>query len=96
MYRCAVCDASPGPATVLVWTASKCPGAAHLSGGSSLKKRTPPPPPARSLLFPRSWAGVPFVLKAGKALNDKKAEIRVQMVRGRGDVSGVGCCGSRL
>ncbi|PSC70121.1 glucose-6-phosphate 1-cytoplasmic isoform [Micractinium conductrix] len=25
------------------------------------------------------WAGVPFVLKAGKALNDKKAEIRVQM-----------------
>lgn len=27
----------------------------------------------------RSWAGVPFVLKAGKALNDRKAEIRVQL-----------------
>ena len=25
------------------------------------------------------WAGVPFVLKAGKALNDRKAEIRVQL-----------------
>lgn len=25
------------------------------------------------------WAGVPFVLKAGKALNERKAEIRVQL-----------------
>lgn len=25
------------------------------------------------------WAGVPFVLKAGKALNDRKAEIRIQL-----------------
>ncbi|KAL4419711.1 hypothetical protein ABPG75_006809 [Micractinium tetrahymenae] len=25
------------------------------------------------------WSGVPFVLKAGKALNDRKAEIRVQL-----------------
>ncbi len=35
----------------------------------------PPPLP----LFLRSWAGVPFVLKAGKALDDRKAEIRVQL-----------------
>jgi len=26
----------------------------------------------------RRWAGVPFVLKAGKALNERKAEIRIQ------------------
>lgn len=30
------------------------------------------------ILFSR-WAGVPFILKAGKALNERKVEIRVQM-----------------
>lgn len=25
------------------------------------------------------WAGVPFILKAGKALNERKAEIRLQL-----------------
>lgn len=24
------------------------------------------------------WAGVPFILKCGKALNERKAEIRIQ------------------
>jgi glucose-6-phosphate 1-dehydrogenase len=27
------------------------------------------------------WDGVPFVLKAGKALDDRKAEIRIQFKR---------------
>ena len=27
---------------------------------------------------PARWAGVPFVMKAGKALNERKVEIRVQ------------------
>ena len=29
----------------------------------------------------RRWDGVPFILKAGKALDDRKAEIRVQFKR---------------
>ena len=28
--------------------------------------------------MPARWAGVPFVMKAGKALNERKVEIRVQ------------------
>ena len=29
-------------------------------------------------MVPARWAGVPFVMKAGKALNERKVEIRVQ------------------
>ena len=35
------------------------------------------------------WDGVPFVLKAGKALTDRKAEVRIQFHRVPGAVSGM-------
>ena len=42
--------------------------------GLGLSAARKPPPP-----FPRRWAGVPFVIKAGKALDGRKAEIRLQL-----------------
>ena len=38
------------------------------------------------------WAGVPFVLKAGKALTDSKAEVRVQFHAVPGAVSALASC----
>lgn len=35
---------------------------------------------------PISYSGVPFILKAGKALNSRKAEIRVQFKDVPGDI----------
>ena len=43
------------------------------------------------------WDGVPFVLKAGKALNDSKVELRVQFHTVPGVVSSLeGCGGNEL
>ena len=36
------------------------------------------------------WAGVPWILKAGKALNERKAEVRVQLRDVAGDLFGEG------
>ena len=38
------------------------------------------------------WEGVPFVLKAGKALTDRKAEVRIQFHRVPGAVSALKEC----
>ena len=35
------------------------------------------------------WDGVPFILKAGKALNEKRSEIRIQLRQTPGDIFGV-------
>jgi glucose-6-phosphate 1-dehydrogenase len=34
------------------------------------------------------WDGVPFILKAGKALNEKRSEIRIQLKPTPGDIFG--------
>ena len=38
------------------------------------------------------WEGVPFVLKAGKALTDRKAEVRIQFHRVPGVVAALSDC----
>ena len=42
------------------------------------------------------WDGVPFILKCGKALNEKKAEIRVQFKDVPGDIFGGKCSRNEL
>ncbi|XP_046841294.1 glucose-6-phosphate 1-dehydrogenase-like [Xenia sp. Carnegie-2017] len=42
------------------------------------------------------WEGVPFILKCGKALNEKKAEIRVQFKDVPGDIFGGKCSRNEL
>lgn len=42
------------------------------------------------------WDGVPFILKCGKALNEKKAEIRVQFKDVPGDIFGGKCYRNEL
>ena len=36
------------------------------------------------------WDGVPFILKCGKALNERKAEVRIQYKDVPGDIFKVG------
>mmetsp|Transcript_12854 Transcript_12854/g.14852 ORF Transcript_12854/g.14852 Transcript_12854/m.14852 type:complete len:513 (-) Transcript_12854:170-1708(-) len=41
----------------------------------------------------RRWDGVPFIMKAGKALNERKAEVRIQLHTPPGAVDMFGGCG---
>ena len=36
--------------------------------------------------FANRWDGVPFILKCGKALNERKAEVRIQYKDVPGDI----------
>ena len=47
-----------------------------------------PLPPARP---PRPSPGVPFILRCGKALNERKAEVRLQFTDVPGDIFGKQC-----
>lgn len=48
---------------------------------------------ATSVMYIRNekWDGVPFILKCGKALNERKAEVRIQFIDTPGDIFEGGC-----
>ncbi|KAM9856372.1 glucose-6-phosphate 1-dehydrogenase-like [Aulostomus maculatus] len=48
---------------------------------------------AAAVLYVRNerWDGVPFILRCGKALNEQKAEVRLQFTDVPGDIFGKGC-----